>query len=125
MRLIDLRSDTVTKPTEGMRQAMAQAKVGDDVYDEDPTVNRLQEMGAQFSWRKVISKGRTVRSVTTRHQAMEAESQPTRRMCPLQLITPIATLWEVCAAVFMATQRTRMKIKPVMEAQFTAAIVIW
>jgi len=48
MQLIDLRSDTVTKPTEGMRQAMVQAKVGDDVYDEDPTVNRLQEMGAQL-----------------------------------------------------------------------------
>lgn len=48
MHLIDLRSDTVTKPTRGMRQAMAQAKVGDDVYDEDPTVNHLQEMAAQM-----------------------------------------------------------------------------
>jgi threonine aldolase len=41
--LIDLRSDTVTKPTEGMRQAMAYADVGDDVYGEDPTVAELQE----------------------------------------------------------------------------------
>jgi len=40
---VDLRSDTVTKPTEGMRRAMAAAEVGDDVYDEDPTVHRLQE----------------------------------------------------------------------------------
>jgi threonine aldolase len=40
---IDLRSDTVTKPTPGMREAMARAEVGDDVYGEDPTVNRLQE----------------------------------------------------------------------------------
>ena len=48
MRFIDLRSDTVTRPTEGMRQAMARAEVGDDVYDEDPTVNRLQEMGAEL-----------------------------------------------------------------------------
>ncbi len=48
MRFIDLRSDTVTKPTEGMRQAMAKATVGDDVYDEDPTVNRLQEMTASL-----------------------------------------------------------------------------
>jgi len=46
MKLIDLRSDTVTTPTEGMRQAMAAAEVGDDVYGEDPTVNRLQEMSA-------------------------------------------------------------------------------
>jgi len=46
-RLIDLRSDTVTKPSEAMREAMARAPVGDDVYGEDPTVNRLQEMGAE------------------------------------------------------------------------------
>src|SRR5512138_2016425 len=43
MKLIDLRSDTVTKPTPAMREAMARAEVGDDVYGEDPTVNRLQE----------------------------------------------------------------------------------
>jgi len=41
--LVDLRSDTVTRPTEGMRAAMAGAVVGDDVYGEDPTVNALQE----------------------------------------------------------------------------------
>jgi threonine aldolase len=44
--MIDLRSDTVTLPTDGMRKAMARAEVGDDVYGEDPTVNRLQEMAA-------------------------------------------------------------------------------
>jgi len=43
---IDLRSDTVTKPTEEMILAMAQAEVGDDVYKEDPTVNRLEEIAA-------------------------------------------------------------------------------
>lgn len=46
MEWIDLRSDTVTQPTEAMRYAMANAEVGDDVYGEDPTVNRLQEMAA-------------------------------------------------------------------------------
>ena len=46
MRLIDLRSDTVTQPTPSMRRAMAEAEVGDDVYGEDPTVNRLQERAA-------------------------------------------------------------------------------
>jgi len=46
MKSIDLRSDTVTQPTPAMRQAMAQAEVGDDVYGEDPTVNRLQEIAA-------------------------------------------------------------------------------
>jgi threonine aldolase len=48
MDFIDLRSDTVTKPTPAMRQAMAQADVGDDVYGEDPTVNRLQELAAHI-----------------------------------------------------------------------------
>lgn len=47
MQIIDLRSDTVTRPTPEMRQAMAEARVGDDVYGEDPTVNRLQELSAE------------------------------------------------------------------------------
>lgn len=47
MHTIDLRSDTVTQPTPAMRRAMADAEVGDDVYGEDPTVNRLQEMLAE------------------------------------------------------------------------------
>jgi threonine aldolase len=46
MEYIDLRSDTVTQPTPEMREAMARAEVGDDVYGEDPTVNCLQEMAA-------------------------------------------------------------------------------
>ncbi len=48
MEFVDLRSDTVTKPTQAMREAMAKAEVGDDVYGEDPTVNRLQEMAAEM-----------------------------------------------------------------------------
>jgi threonine aldolase len=47
MEYVDLRSDTVTQPTPEMREAMARAEVGDDVYGEDPTVNRLQEMAAE------------------------------------------------------------------------------
>jgi len=42
-RIVDLRSDTVTRPTPGMRQAMLHAEVGDDVFGDDPTVNALQE----------------------------------------------------------------------------------
>jgi threonine aldolase len=45
--LVDLRSDTVTKPSPGMRKAMAEAEVGDDVFHEDPSVNRLEEMVAE------------------------------------------------------------------------------
>lgn len=44
--LIDIRSDTVTRPTPAMRKAMAEADVGDDVYGDDPTVNKLQELAA-------------------------------------------------------------------------------
>src|SRR5882672_4341248 len=47
-RAIDLRSDTVTQPTPEMRRAMAEAEVADDVYGEDPSVNRLQERAAQI-----------------------------------------------------------------------------
>ncbi len=46
-RVIDLRSDTITQPTDAMRQAMARAEVGDDVYGEDPTINRLEAMAAE------------------------------------------------------------------------------
>jgi threonine aldolase len=47
-KTIDLRSDTVTRPTPSMRQAMAAAEVGDDVYGEDPTINRLEERAAEL-----------------------------------------------------------------------------
>ncbi len=50
--VIDLRSDTVTKPSERMRRAMAEAEVGDDVFGEDPTVNRLQDMAAELFGRE-------------------------------------------------------------------------
>src|SRR5260370_28984546 len=45
---VDLRSDTVTRPSDEMRQAMAGAAVGDDVYGEDPTVNQLQKSAAEI-----------------------------------------------------------------------------
>ncbi|MCF8242989.1 MAG: aminotransferase class I/II-fold pyridoxal phosphate-dependent enzyme [Melioribacteraceae bacterium] len=48
MQVIDLRSDTVTKPSEAMRKAMFDAEVGDDIYKEDPTVNKLEEYAANL-----------------------------------------------------------------------------
>ena len=47
MKYIDLRSDTVTMPTDEMRQAMATAEVGDDVYEDDPTINKLEKLAAE------------------------------------------------------------------------------
>lgn len=49
MDYIDLRSDTVTQPTPEMREAMSKAPVGDDVFGEDPTINKLQDMAAQMT----------------------------------------------------------------------------
>jgi threonine aldolase len=46
--IVDLRSDTVTRPSQGMREAMARAEVGDDVFGDDPTVNRLQQRAAEI-----------------------------------------------------------------------------
>ncbi len=46
--MIDLRSDTITRPTPAMREAMARAEVGDDVYGEDPTINRLERRAAEI-----------------------------------------------------------------------------
>ena len=51
--MIDLRSDTVTRPTEAMRRAMVEAPVGDDVFGEDPTVNRLEEYVAELLGKEV------------------------------------------------------------------------
>ena len=48
IHIVDLRSDTVTRPTFRMRRAMAEAEVGDDVYGEDPTVNRLERRAAEI-----------------------------------------------------------------------------
>src|SRR3954462_5579022 len=50
--VVDLRSDTVTKPTPAMRRAMAEAEVGDDVYGEDPTINRLEQRAAEIFGRE-------------------------------------------------------------------------
>ena len=71
---IDLRSDTVTRPTPGMRRAMAEAEVGDDVFGEDPTVNALEEEMAQFFGKEAtlfVSSGTMANQV-----ALRAQTQP-------------------------------------------------
>ena len=76
--MIDLRSDTVTKPTPAMRRAMAEAEVGDDVYGEDPTVNRLQELAAQHA-RLRGGAVRAVRRDGQRDRDPPAHASPARR----------------------------------------------
>ena len=51
---VDLRSDTLTLPSPGMRKAMYEARLGDDVYGEDPTVNDLQDYAAALSTKKLL-----------------------------------------------------------------------
>ncbi len=62
MDAIDLRSDTVTRPSRGMREAMARAEVGDDQFGEDPTVNRLQERIADLLAKEAALTRRRPRS---------------------------------------------------------------
>jgi threonine aldolase len=72
--IVDLRSDTVTRPTPEMRRAMAEAEVGDDVYGEDPTVNRLEERAAEIFGREAAL---FVPSGTMGNQvAIKAHTQP-------------------------------------------------
>src|SRR5258705_11171155 len=61
MDLIDLRSDTVTRPTPGMRKAIAAAEVGDDVYGEDPSVNALEARVAEMLGKEAAVWGPTGR----------------------------------------------------------------
>jgi threonine aldolase len=84
MNYIDLRSDTVTKPTKAMREAMANADVGDDVYGEDPTVNALQEKCAEITGKEAalyVSSGSMANQLAVKSQTnpgdeiiVEAES---------------------------------------------------
>ena len=75
--MIDLRSDTVTRPTPAMRQAMAEAEVGDDVYGEDPTVNRLEARAAEVFGREAAlfvptgSMGNTIAARLHTHPGQE------------------------------------------------------
>jgi threonine aldolase len=77
MTTVDLRSDTVTRPTPAMRRAMAEAEVGDDVYGEDPTINRLQARAAEIFEREAAlfvpsgSMGNLLAIKTWTHPGME------------------------------------------------------
>ena len=76
--IVDLRSDTVTRPTPAMRRAMAEAELGDDVYREDPTVNRLQERAAEIFNREASL---FVPSGTMGNQtALKVQTQPGREV---------------------------------------------
>ena len=71
--VVDLRSDTVTRPTIEMRRAMAEAEVGDDVYAEDPTVNRLEREAAEmFGKDAALVRSHRLHGQSYRHQDLDA-----------------------------------------------------
>ena len=66
--IVDLRSDTVTKPSQEMRAAMAAAKVGDDVFGDDPTVNSLEERIAELFGKEAALLDRKSTRLNSSHE---------------------------------------------------------
>jgi len=76
MRIVDLRSDTVTLPTEEMLEAIRHAELGDDVYREDPTVNRLEELAAEKmgkEWALLVTSGTQANLVSLMSQTKRGD----------------------------------------------------
>lgn len=75
-QIVDFRSDTLTKPSPAMRKAMAEAEVGDDVFGEDPTVNRLEEMVAEILGKEAavyVSSGSQANQIAIRSQTQPGD----------------------------------------------------
>jgi threonine aldolase len=94
--IVDLRSDTVTKPTPEMRRAMAEAEVGDDVYGEDPTVNRLEEMAARIFQKEASifvptgTMGNQIALKVHTHHGQEIICEERAHICHLEMATVAA-----------------------------------
>ncbi|HEV2965177.1 MAG TPA: threonine aldolase family protein, partial [Candidatus Angelobacter sp.] len=93
---VDLRSDTVTKPTPEMRRAMAEAEVGDDVYGEDPTVNRLEELAARIFQKEAAifvptgTMGNQIAIKVHTHHGQEIICEERAHLCHLEMATVAA-----------------------------------
>ena len=77
---VDLRSDTVTRPTAAMRRAMVDAEVGDDVYGEDPTVRRLEDEVAALNPARVVMLGDSFHDRRSIPRMADADRQRLERM---------------------------------------------
>ncbi len=120
VQVVDLRSDTVTKPTKGMREAMAEALVGDDVFEEDPTVNLLQEKVADLLGKEAalfVPSGTMANQVSIRTHTLpgdeviiEADSHP--------VLSEVAAAAALSGVQFRTLQGTRgiLKAEQVAEA---------
>ncbi|GCE20718.1 beta-eliminating lyase-related protein [Dictyobacter kobayashii] len=91
---IDLRSDTVTHPTATMREAMYRAEVGDDVYSEDPTINRLQEIAATMTGKEAAlfvpsgTMGNAIALLTHAGRARQSLSEINRTFIIMRPVAP-------------------------------------
>jgi threonine aldolase len=91
---VELRSDTFTRPTPAMRQAMAAAEVGDDVYAEDPTINRLQARAAEIFGREAalfVPSGCMGNLI-----AIKIWTRPTNEVIASSEATSTCTSWHRC-----------------------------
>ena len=100
MRVVDLRSDTVTQPSPEMRQAMADAELGDDVYGEDPTVNKLEAMAAEMLGKEaavLVVSGTmgNLASVLAHGQKRRTDLTSMRRFVksPLPMLSPFVVVY--------------------------------
>jgi threonine aldolase len=90
---VDLRSDTVTRPSPAMRRAMAQAQVGDDWFGDDPTVNRLQERAAEVTGKEAalfVASGTMANQIALRvfvHQGHEVVAEATAHVITVEKIS--------------------------------------
>jgi threonine aldolase len=88
MQAIDLRSDTVTRPSPAMREAMASAPVGDDVYGEDPTINRLEAMAAERVGKPAavfVASGTMANQLAVRTHTQPGDAMYAGRMTHIEL----------------------------------------
>ena len=121
--MIDLRSDTVTKPSPAMREAMARAEVGDDIYGEDPTVNRLQEVGAALVGKRAalfVPSGTLGNQLSLRAQAqpgheviVEGQSHIIRyEQCAAAALAGVQLHWVTGKQGLMTAEQVQAAIRP-------------
>ena len=111
--MIDLRSDTVTRPTPGMRAAIAAAEVGDDVFGDDPTINRLQAVLAE-------RLGRPIESFVFPHGRFTPAAAKCRAASPIISPAPIMS------AVFSERSAYMRRVRlTAADARETAFAPIW
>src|SRR5687768_1068331 len=92
-KIVDLRSDTVTRPSPAMRRAMAEAEVGDDWFGDDPTVNRLQDRAAELTGMEAalfVASGTMANQIALRvfvHQGHEVVAEATAHVISVEKIS--------------------------------------